>query len=604
MCGIAGYLSKTPDRNGMLQPLADLQRALRHRGPDDEGLWTDSTGMAGFVHTRLSILDLSAAGHQPMSTADGRLTITFNGEIYNFRELRAGLEAAGVSFRTSTDTEVILRLYEKHGEGVVNLLVGMFAFAIWDARSQSCFIARDPLGIKPLYYCKKDGKFCFASELKALQAAGLAGKRLCLEAVTGYFETGSVPEPLTLLEDARCLEAGHCLTWRDGIVEKRAYWEIRFDPDPIAPRDAVDTLREALLATVRRHFVSDVPVGIFLSGGVDSTSLVALARATGVSDLSTFSIGVDDSALDESSIARRTAAHFRTRHLEMQLDESTGRKLFEHFIRHIDQPSIDGYNTYTVSTFAREHGMKVVLSGLGSDELFAGYRTFADVPRLAALSKRLDGCQGLRSQAGRLMERLPSSRLRRVGTFFQKPPSIQSACRAYRGIFCNRDARILAARYAGMSEPVSSPLRDANAPPPPLLTPGDEVSRCELSLYMRNQLLKDSDVMSMARGLELRVPFVDRSFFESVASIPASIRLQAGKKILLSAVPEIPDFVAGQPKRGFLFPYQKWATSTWGSLFEHSSRQLPVPRPSWYQQWCVFMLNQWMDQHGLSRAES
>lgn len=602
MCGIAGFIDPKGNVRDPAPCLNVLQGELLHRGPDDRGTWSSHNRVANFAHTRLSILDLSAAGHQPMSLADGRLTITFNGEIYNFRELRAELEQDGVTFRTATDTEVILRLYERHGTNVVDRLRGMFAFAIWDEREQSCFLARDPLGIKPLYYTHSNGVLAFASELRALQRAGFAGRAIDAQALAAYFETGTVPEPCTLLRDARCLEAAHWLLWKDGRLEKTCYWRIRFAPRHQDRVEAVRNLREALLDSVRRHFVSDVPVGIFLSGGIDSTALVALARQIGIRDISTFSIGVDDPALDESAPARRTARHFGTDHHEFVLSEEDGKSRFEQFLRHVDQPTIDGFNTFTVSSFAASKGLKVVLSGLGGDEMFGGYPSFAQVPRLVLAAKLLGLVPGLRHHLGvRLEHHSRSHRLRRLGVFLQGENTIPNAYHAFRGIFSRRAARILAARFAGVT--LAEFL--AHHPPEPAPDEGfptsrDAVSFCELSRYMRNQLLKDSDVMSMAHGLELRVPYVDRDLFETAAAIPASLRLQQGKKILLSAVPEVPEWVANQPKRGFLFPYQKWATSTWGSLFRETTATLPVVNPTWYQQWCVFVLAQWLEQRGLA----
>lgn len=601
MCGIAGFLDPRHVVTDAPRRLRLLQEALRHRGPDDCGAWTSPSGTAHFGHLRLSILDLSPAGHQPMSVAGGRFTITFNGEIYNFRELRAELEKDGVPFQTGTDTEVILRLYEKHGSDVVRHLRGMFAFAIWDEARQTCFLARDALGIKPLYYVRNAGVFAFASELRALQHSGLCSTALDAQALAGYFETGTVPEPLTLIRDVRSLDAGHCIEWKDGVAERRAWWNVAFPTGCAPDGPPAKVLRQALLDSIRKHFVSDVPVGIFLSGGVDSTALVALARETGVRDISTFSIGVDQAQLDESSIARRTARHFGTDHHELRLTADEGKQRFGQFIGHIDQPSIDGFNTFVVSSFAREHGLKVVLSGLGSDELFAGYPSFTKVPRMAAIGRVLDIVPGLRHHIGlRLEYSSDSSRIRRFGAFLQSPNTVTNAYRSFRGIFSRRAARILAARYSGvpLAEFLSTSALPAESPPA-MPTMRDDVSRCELSLYMRNQLLKDSDVMSMANSLELRVPFVDRALFETVARIPARIRLQQGKKLLLAAVPEIPEWVSGQPKRGFLFPYQTWATSTWESVFRETALRIPALQPTWYHLWAVFMLDRWMDQRGL-----
>jgi asparagine synthase (glutamine-hydrolysing) len=603
MCGIAGILDPRHTLSDAATRLDALQRALQHRGPDDHGVWSSPSGIAHLAHTRLSILDLSAAGHQPMQLPGGRFTITFNGEIYNFRELRTELEREGTSFHTGTDTEVLLRLYERHGTDMLGRLRGMFAFAIWDEQERTCFLARDALGIKPLYHATRNDVFAFASELRSLQTAGLAGEAIDAHAIASYFETGSVPEPLTLLRDARMLEAGHFILWKAGRMEKRAWWSLSFSSAGADIAQPAQTLRAALLDSTRHHFVSDVPVGIFLSGGIDSTALVALARETGVRDIDTFSIGVDDTALDESGVARRTAAHFGTRHHELRLTETEGMRQFHEFIQHIDQPSIDGFNTFTVSRFAREQGLKVVLSGLGGDELFAGYPSFTQVPRLVLASRALDLVPGLRQYTGmRLEQHGASHRLRRLGAYLQSPATVRNAYRAFRGIFSPRAARILAARYAGVT---LAELLDFTPPGPdlpPMPAPRDEVSLCELSLYMRNQLLKDSDVMSMASSLELRVPFVDRMLVETVARIPASRRLRQGKKLLVEALPELPGWVVNQPKRGFLFPYQKWAASSWEGLFEQAASRLPVQNPTWYQLWAVFMLDRWLEQRGITRA--
>ena len=596
MCGIAGFLDPSQSLSDADRRLAALQAALRHRGPDDKGSWQSACGVARFVHTRLSILDLSTAGHQPMSTPDGRYTITFNGEIYNFRELRAGLEAEGQVFRTGTDTEVILALYARQGSECLRKLDGMFAFAIWDAVERTCFLARDAFGIKPVYYCTTGGVFSFASEVRALQAARFPGTALNARSLCGYFETGSVPEPGTLLADVQALEAGGHLLWKEGRMELGNWWRIRFEPVvPLPRKEAIARLREALVESMRRHFVSDVPVGIFLSGGIDSTALVALARHIGVKDIATFSIGVDDAGLDESSMAARTAAHFQTRHHELRLDAESGRLRFEEFIKHADQPSIDGFNTYTVSAFAKENGLKVVLSGLGGDEMFAGYPSFEKVPSLVRQAKWLAMVPGLAHHTGLMLEyRCQSHRIRRLGGFLQGPLTIARAYEAFRGIFSRRSARMMAARYAGV--PLAEFLKRLGEPAEELVAGNalDEVSRCELSRYMRHQLLKDSDVMSMAHSLELRVPLVDRKLFEAVASIPAAIRLQQGKRLLVDAVPELPAWVVNQKKKGFLFPYQQWAQSTWGSVFQETNARLPVRSPTWYQTWCAFMLDRWI----------
>jgi asparagine synthase (glutamine-hydrolysing) len=593
MCGIAGVLGGTGDRAKLDRQLEAMRLALSHRGPDDSGTWRSSSGFVGLTHTRLSILDLSSAGHQPMADATGNFVICFNGEIYNFRELRSELEADGVVFRTGTDTEVLLQLYARHGTAMVNRLRGMFAFALWDEKSQRAMLARDRFGIKPLYYAVKQGALAFASELRALRSSGILDNEINPAALCRYFETGSVAEPETLLRGARSLEAGHVLLWENGKVTDTTYWNLSFHANEVSAVEAVAATRAALLDTVRAHFVSDVPVGLFLSGGIDSTALLALSHGLGVSNISTFSVGVDDEALDETTIAARTARHFAAQHHEMKLDAKQAQELFQAFVKTMDQPSIDGFNTFAVAAFARSHGMKVVLSGVGGDELFAGYPSFVQVPRIARASKWLHRVPGLAGFLGAALERSGRTpRSRRLGAALKTEPTVAAAWRSFRGIFSPLQARLLTSRYSSDA----ADCEENESRLPQATDPRDQISVLEIAGYMRNQLLKDSDVMSMAHGLELRVPLVDHVFFESVAAIPANIRLRQGKRLLIEAVPELPDWVVHQPKRGFRFPFEKWMSGEWSQQFEEVTRRVPGPNPSWYQRWCVFMLERWLER--------
>ena len=323
MCGIAGILQDSPaSGNRGDAVLASFQRALCHRGPDDHGRFVSPDGHAALVHTRLSILDLTPAGHQPMHTADGRFSIVFNGEIYNFRELRSQLECRGEVFRTGTDTEVLLRLYAIFGPGCVNRLRGMFAFAVWDADEKTCFLARDPFGVKPLYYHHVADRLVFASELTALLDAGVIPRRLNPAGVAAYFRNGTVSEPDTLIQDVRCLRAGNALLWKAGRVREYQYgscpaWS---SGQSASASSVVADVRDALMDSVEHHFVSDVPVGIFLSSGIDSTALLALASCGTRKDIRTFCIRFAEQDLDEGALAARTAAHFGSRHSEWRLD--------------------------------------------------------------------------------------------------------------------------------------------------------------------------------------------------------------------------------------------------------------------------------------------
>lgn len=593
MCGIAGVLTASEEIAPQMHDLlGKMNRAQKHRGPDDEGLWVSPNGAAGLAHVRLSILDLSSAGKQPMGLSEGRLQITFNGEIYNFRDLKSALEAEGVVFTTGTDTEVLLRLYEREGHAMLTKLRGMFAFAIWDEVSQRCFMARDPLGIKPLYYSVTGDRLAFASELRALLSAGMTQGELDPLALMQYFVTGTVAEPQTLFSDVHVLDAGHYLTWERGTLSKCRYWQVQFNPEPMSCEEAVMEVRSALLDSMQAHFESDVPVGLFLSGGIDSTAIAALAGLVGQRDLATFSVGVDDDKLDESGVARRTAAHFGTRHQELRLNAATAKKRFEEFLVAMDQPTIDGFNTFTVAAFAREQGMKVVLSGLGGDELFGGYKSFEAVPRLHRWSRLAGTIPGLRNGLGRLLERLPSShKARRIGSLLRSEGTVRDAHLCFRGIYSHHEARQLAAGYLGCDP------RDILAGLPMQLhgtDSGDAVSECELRFYMRNQLLKDSDVMSMAHGLELRVPLVDHSLFQRVSRVPAEWRLRRGKRMLLEAVPEVPEWVATAPKRGFVFPFERWIADGWEDDFARAGDRTPFAHATWYQKWSIFVLDHWL----------
>lgn len=528
-----------------------------------------------------------------MSTPDGRYTITFNGEILNFHELRRSLERRGVRFHTRCDTEVILRAFEADGPACVPLLRGMFAFALWDEREQTCLLARDRFGIKPLYYHHHDGRLIFASEVKALIASGLVSRDLDVDGLFGYFLTGTVPEPHTLLHNVHCLEAGTYAVWKDGRLAPHKYWDLHF-ADVQADVDPVTRVRAALIDSVDHHFISDAPVGVFLSGGVDSTALVGLASQHRDRELHTFSLAFPGWSEDEGAVARRTAAHFRTHHTEWAIDGATANVLFNGFLSASDQPSIDGLNTFAVSRLAREHGMKVVLSGLGGDELFAGYKSFDEVPRLAAVNRALSYAGPLRIAAGEGLQRLASSpRWRRLGDVLTQPPDLASTYTGFRGVFTHAEAAALVRCHVDDDSRESREPGDEGAVADP--TPRDAICRLELTRYMRNQPLRDSDTMSMAWGLELRVPFLDGPLVDALSTIPAGVRLQPGKRFLLQAVPEVPEWVATQPKRGFMFPFERWLGDEWKETFAAVERDCPVPLETWYRKWCLFVLQRWID---------
>jgi asparagine synthase (glutamine-hydrolysing) len=605
MCGIGGVVG-IRDEDFLVRFAASIADSLRHRGPDDEGVFVDRDRGVAMAHRRLSILDLSPAGHQPMATPNGRFTIVFNGEIYNFARLKESLVLQGVEFRGNSDTEVLLHLYARDGQSMVDSLEGMFAFAIWDRDTHTLFLARDPLGIKPLYIAQEQGRLAFASELRALVNGGVTSTEVDRSALAKYLLFGSVQEPGTLLKNVQMLPAGHTLTWHDGRAELVKYWEPCYGSERMDGATAVRDTRVALLESIKRHFISDVPVGIFLSGGMDSTALVALARDVGVTNIKTFSMSFDEQEFDEGSLAARTAAHFGTEHHDWRITSADGHKLFHEFMEHVDQPSNDGFNTFCVSRFAAQCGMKVVLSGLGGDELFGSYPSFRVLPQLSRWRRRIDGlgsfghviaCGGL-SIAERFTSHSRQQQAARLRVYLRSNGNPLAAYYTMRSFFLPTETQMLVGLLTGDNSPLDiGQMLSESIPSMP--TPQDEVAYLETVRYMRNQLLRDSDVMSMANGLELRVPFVDRKLMESVTRIPASTRLAKGKKLLLDAVPEIPDWVAKAPKRGFSFPFSRWFENDWKSQFEDIEKLAPIKLGTWYRKWSLFTLMHSLRQLGV-----
>ncbi len=613
MCGIAGVLTKSFQASTE-QYIQIMQTALEHRGPDDRGIYLSKDRHIALAHTRLSILDLSQNGHQPMSI-NSRYWITFNGEIYNFIELRDKLKSEGETFFSHTDTEVILKLYAKYGQECLKLLRGMFAFAIWDDREKVCFIARDPLGIKPLYYWQQGSTLMFASELRTIIATGIIPKKISPIGLYTYLKNGSVSEPLTMIECFKCLEAGTSLIWEAGEIQQKKYWQISFESSSsnqsisnrsISVNHAIAKTRSALLDSVKHHFISDVPVGVFLSGGIDSTAIVAIAsqiQANSQADkLRTYSIIFNEEQWNEGSLAEQVAKDFDTQHTEYLITADIGKRLLPNFLRSLDQPTIDGFNTFCVSQIASQDNMKVVLSGLGGDEMFGGYSTFQYIPNIVKQRQKLAFFNAIAGSLGNGLEKFSQSpKYRRLGAFLAQENSINNAYGLARGVFSDREAYQLVQFYLGheagsqlQTEMINlSATQIHNSAHFP--TAKDEVSYLELSRYMRNQLLSDSDVMSMKWGLELRVPFVDSQLFSEVSTIPAAIRLGTGKRLLTAAIPEIPNYITNRPKRGFTFPFEIWMEQEWKDYTMHikAPRDLPLTRKQWYRRWSLAVLENW-----------
>ena len=574
MCGINGIFAYHPAST--LPQKAELlatRDAMRARGPDGAGEWWSSDRCVGIGHRRLSILDLSDRASQPMSSPDGRFAITYNGEIYNYRALRAELEAAGVRFRTTSDTEVLLLLYVRDGPAMVHRLRGMFALAIWDQSRRELFLARDPYGVKPLYTANDGWTYRFASQVKALLAGGQISRDPEPAGIAGFHLFGSVPEPFTLYRDIRALPAGH--TQRIDMAGPR-------EPVPFANLAAIlaagaanpapageldERLRAALLESVRAHLLADVEVGIFLSAGVDSGALLGLMRDTGQSDNRAITLAFDEfhgTTEDEALLAGQVAQRYGARHIVRRVDEREFRGDWSTIIEAMDQPSIDGVNTWFVAKAAKEAGLKVALSGLGGDELLAGYPSFADLPRWRRRFGPFAAVPGL----GRVARPLLRTFAPGVSRKAPKALGLLEYGSSWAGAYLLRRGLFLPHELKEVMDPAAAreglrrlrPLRRLAQTLSP--DPGSDVGRVcalESAHYMRNQLLRDADWAGMAHGVEIRVPLVDMTLLERLAPAIPSLAPQTGKNALAKApsVP-LPAEIVARAKTGFGVPTGAW----------------------------------------------
>lgn len=539
--------------------------AMFHRGPDDGGV--EDFGTLSLGMRRLSIIDTSEAGHQPMCNEDGTVWLVANGEIYNFRELRSELVQRGHRFRSHTDVEVILHLYEEEGIECVKHLRGMFAFALWDQRSRELWVARDRLGIKPLYYVHHNGLLFFASELKGLLAGGCLSPKLDYQALDLFVAYGYVPSPFTILQSVRSLPAGHYGRLTNTEWSLQCYWTLPEAGATTWNEDEVLTNTRSLLEeAVACHQISDVPIGAFLSGGIDSTALVGLMVNKGVK-VKTFTIGFQEgpSILNERTAARDTAQVFETDHSEFVISGKEIREELDCIVWAIDQPSFDGVNTYLISKMAKQGGLTVALSGLGGDELFGGYGTFRVIPqwgsKIGILSALPSSIQlGLRKMVSAAFpSSLRKTKLLRLG-------QVHNAIDLYGAIRLSlwkqeRDPlysdNVECSMAGGMDDPALSLLNEYSRNEPDW----EMVRHLELVNYVGWRLLRDTDATSMAHSLEVRVPFLDHQLLEAIAGLPSSTWKRWGhpKRLLTACLEDIlPPHVLNRPKQGFQFPMGVW----------------------------------------------
>lgn len=563
MCGIGGVFSwSEAGAVDATRTAADLCAALAHRGPDGEGQFVDR-GLL-FVHRRLAIIDPTPGGRQPMTTPDGRYCLVYNGEIYNYRELRLDLERAGVRFTSASDTEVLLALIVRDGIGALSRARGMFALALWDGAERSVTVARDRFGIKPLYIAATPGRMAFASEIGVLRRASLVGRDVSPSGVLAFLAWSYVPPPLTWLRDVESLLPGTWKRWRDdGRVDGGTFADVSgmYQDDRPPDEDELRArTREAIRDAVSAHLVSDVPIGIFLSGGLDSAAIVAGARAAISGPLHTYTVAGDVPSMSEIEPARTVARFFETTHHELMIGAGAIERALPGIIRRLDSPSADAINSYFVSQAVAATRVKAVLSGVGGDELFGGYPSFHRIPSAMRTAKWLAPVLPVAAMAASTFADWRARKLQH----FAGAPDATSAYRAARGNFMPEEWRgLLGPAFDGEAgRQARDHLADVEAQmfaEMPSETPCAAVARMETVGYLRGQLLRDIDAVSMAHALEVRVPFVDHHLAAAVwPALGHHPALLDGKRLLHESLPKMPDGIVGRPKRGFTLPFDGW----------------------------------------------
>jgi asparagine synthase (glutamine-hydrolysing) len=551
MCRIAGIISEQSATEKLARQVQAMCTMMRHGGPDDEGMYSNDEGTACFGNRRLSVLDLSIAGHQPMLSDDKNLCITYNGEIYNFKEIRAELITLGYKFHSETDTEVILKAYKHWGTNSFKRFKGMFAFALFDQADKKTYLVRDPGGIKPLYYATSYRDLIFASEVKAFTQTSYSfhtdeNWKIYLLAF------GHIPEPFTTFKEVKSLAKGNFLTWDHQTCTSSisTFYSFKYSQAITDPAIATDQIKLCLIESVKRHLISDASIGIFLSGGIDSSILTLIAHEFQQENLHTISVNLQEADYSEKKYQQLVTELVKGKHSEYLFSYEKFADSFETIFSDMDQPCTDGINSWYVSKCAKESGLKAVLSGLGADELLGGYPSFHRMDTIALLKK-------LPKKFLTVAEKHPNPKYKRLYYLSYNNPIGEYLF--LRGFYTPAlIAEILNADRKAVDEllsnfPVNNELNN--------LKGGNRASWMETNLYMQNQLLKDTDYMSMSQGIEVRVPFLDHDLVETILSIHPDIKFNKSqnKTLLINAFKDIlPEPIWKRKKMGFTFPFQEW----------------------------------------------
>ena len=575
MCGITAIFNYDNDATLVDETeLLKMREAMIARGPDGAGSWISSDRRVGIAHRRLAIIDVGISGAQPMSFLDDfgniLLQIAYNGEIYNFRELRAELISQGYVFKTNSDTEVLLHLYNRDGRNMVKHLRGMFAFIIWDEAKKGMFLARDPYGIKPLYYNDDGRSLRVASQVKALLAGGMVSTSPNPAGHIGFFTLGYVPEPHTMYQNIHSLPAGSTL-WlnSDGKKIQNVYFSFQTEMarlEGIHNKASAEQLRAELIETVKYHLISDVPVGVFLSAGLDSASIMALASEVVVEPMETMTLRFDEfenSGRDEAPLAAKIAKLYNTRHQIRTVKSTDFIREKDELLKAMDQPTIDGVNTYFVAKEAADMGLKVALSGVGGDELFGGYDSFQQIPSLVNKLGWIPGVGKLgvvfRVLSGPLLKLLTSPK---YASFFEYSSDYGSAYLLRRGLFLPWElTQFLDPDFVRKGWHDLNLRQNLNKTVEGVGSSHNKVALLESMWYLRNQLLRDADWAGMAHSLEIRTPLVDANLFGKITN-----RGFSKSDMALSPRVPLPSSVLKRPKTGFGIPVRNWLLEGSGEL--------------------------------------
>ncbi|MHA4808329.1 asparagine synthase (glutamine-hydrolyzing) [Flavitalea flava] len=619
MCGISGIVSKVNSR-GLSAIIRNVNNAMSHRGPDADGFFEEDGIALG--HRRLSILDLSSAANQPFADNSGRYVMVFNGEIYNFQEIKDQLK--DYPFLTTSDTEVVIAAYVKWGPAFLEKLRGMFALAIWDKREKSLFLTRDRLGVKPLYYYKTDDTLLFASEIRALLASGLVPRKLDRNALTDYLKYQSLVAPFTIIEGICQVRAGSWLLYKDGQLTENIYWDITKVKKPFEETRVSEIhkkIRDLLYQSIERRLVSDVPLGAFLSGGIDSSLVVAIMSEVSKGATNAFTIAFEEKEYDESSYAELVAKKFGVNHSKVLLRPSDFLDSLPEALDAMDSPSGDGLNTYVVSKAIRKNGIVVALSGIGGDELFAGYPIFRQFYQLKKKAAFFDHSLLLRRTAGAFLPGSDQKHLRLKQFLDARSSDIADIYPAFRQIQPPGNInRLVPGGKMGDGMTLEKDLRSKQSD----ISRFDWLSQVSIAEYLgytQNVLLKDADQMAMASSLELREPFFDHDLLEYVLNIPDSYKLPTYPKSLLveSMGDLLPREIVFRKKQGFVLPYDRWIRHELKAFCEDKIRRLAarsyfsekalldywhayLNRKSnirWADIWIFIVLEHWLEKNGI-----